>query len=75
MEVGWSTDSQYSILCRYPLGYILACLDVTKRLVESESEDDKKRMMTEDDKDVEKLTETLNHLRCDSIGRRLCQGS
>lgn len=75
VEVGWDKDSQYSVLFRYPLGYIIACLNVTKRLVESASEDAKKRTMTEGDKDAAELTETLNNLRYDSTCRTLCRGS
>ena len=62
MEMGWSEDSQYSILFRYPLGYILVCLDLIKWLVESEEKDVKKWTT------IEGNQEALSYLRCDTIG-------
>ena len=67
MEMEWSKDSQYYLLFRVPLGYILACLDLIKTFVESERKEVMKRMMTEDNRDLEELMEALNQYRCGSI--------
>ncbi|KAF9644922.1 hypothetical protein BDM02DRAFT_822801 [Thelephora ganbajun] len=45
---------------RVPLAYILVCLDAIKAFAESEKKEAKKRVMTEDDKNLEELMETLD---------------
>ena len=67
MEMEWSKDSQYHLLFRVPLGYILVCLDVIKTFVESERKEVTKRMMTEDNRDLEELMVTLDQYRCGTI--------
>ena len=66
-ELEWSKNSRYYLLFRVPLAYILVCLDAIKVFVESEKKEAKKRVMTEDDKDLEELMDALNQHRCDSI--------
>ena len=66
MEMEWSKTSRYYLLFRVPLAYILACLDAIKTFVESEKKEAKKRVMTEDDKDLEELMKALDQHRYDS---------
>jgi len=75
MEMEWSKNSQYHLLFRVPLAYILACLDAIKAFVESEKKEAKKRVMTEDDKDLEELMGALDKHRCDNVDRSLYQRS
>jgi hypothetical protein len=75
MEMEWSKGSRYYLLFRVPLAYILVCLDVIKAFVESEKKEAKKRVMTEDDRDLEELMEALRQHRCDSVDCTLYQGS
>ena len=62
-EIGWSKDSRYYILFRFPLAYILVCLDVIKTFAESKK-DTKEKMVAEGDKDLEELTEVFSKHRC-----------
>jgi len=73
-EMEWSKDSQYYLLFRVPLGYILVCLDAIKTFVESEREA-KKRVMTEDDKHLVELMEALDRYRCDGVDYAVYQRS
>jgi len=70
-EMEWTKDSRYYLLFRVPLAYILVCLDVIGEFVESEKKKAKKRMKTEDHRDLEDLMETLQKHRYDNIGCRL----
>jgi hypothetical protein len=74
-EMEWSKDSQYYLLFRVPLAYILVCLDVIKTFTESEKKEAKKRVMTEGDRGLEKLMEALHQHRCDSFGCTLYKWS
>jgi len=65
MEMEWTKGSRYYLLFRVPLAYILVCLDVIGEFVESKKKEAKKRMATEDDRDLEGLMETLHQHRCD----------
>ena len=60
---------------RDPLAHVLQCLDVIKAFAESEKKEAKRRMMTEDNKNLEELTGTLNKHRCDDVYCTLLQGS
>jgi hypothetical protein len=73
-EMKWSKGSQYYLLFRVPLAYILASLDTIKAFAESEKEA-KKRVMTEGEGDLEKLMEALHQYRCDSFGCTLYKWS
>jgi len=73
MEMEWPKDSQYYLLFRVPLAYILACLDTVKAFIESEKKEAKKRLMIEDHADLEGSMEALNQFRCDSIDFALHQ--
>jgi len=75
MEMEWSKDSQYYLLFRVPLAYILACLDTVKAFIESEKKEAKKRLMIEDHADLEGSMEALNQFRYDSIDFALHQVS
>jgi hypothetical protein len=50
-------------------------LDTVKAFVESEKKEAKKRMMTEDDRDLEELMEALHQHRCDKVDCTLYQRS
>lgn len=63
LEMGWSRDSRYYILFRFPLVYILVCLDVIKTFIESKKRDTKERVVTGGSKDLE-LKEALSQHRC-----------
>ena len=67
LEMEWSKGSQYYLLFRVPLAYVLVCLDAIGAFVEAEKKEAKKRVMNEDDKDLEQLMETLDQHRCDSV--------
>ena len=64
LEMGWSKDSRYYILFRFPLAYILVCLDMIKAFAESEKKDAKERMVTEGDKVLGELMEAFSQHRC-----------
>jgi len=64
LAMGWSKDSRYYILFRFPLAYILVCLDVIKTFVESKKEDAKERVVAGRGKDLEELKEALSQYRC-----------
>lgn len=66
-EVKWPMGSQYYLLFRVPLAYILVCLNTIKAFVESEKKEAKKRLLTEDDKNLERLIKVLDQHRCDSV--------
>jgi len=67
MEMEWTKGSRYYLLFRVPLAYILVCLDAIGEFVESKKKEAKKRMATEDDRDLEELMEALHQHRCDGI--------
>jgi hypothetical protein len=71
----WSKGSRYYLLFRVPLAYILVCLDIIQAFVESEKKKAKKRVMTEDHRDLEELMKVLVHHRCDSVDYTLYDGS
>jgi len=75
MEMEWTKGSQYYVLFRVPLAYILVCLEVIKAFVESEKKVAQKRMMTEDHKGLEESMEALNRYRYDNANFTLYQGS
>ena len=75
VEMEWSKDSQYHLLFRVPLGYILVCLDVIKAFAESERKEVIKRMMTGGSGDLEESMETLDQCRCGGVDRTLYQRS
>jgi len=52
---------------RDTLAYVFECLDVIKAFAESEKKKAKRRMMTEENENLEELTETLNKHRCDGV--------
>ena len=64
LEMGLSKDSRYYILFRFPLAYILVCLDVIKTFVESKKEDARERVVAGRGKDLEELKEALSQYRC-----------
>ena len=68
MEIEWSKDSRYYLLFRVPLAYVLVSLDAIKASVESKKKEAKKRMMTEDDKNLEESMGVLDQYRCDGAG-------
>ena len=75
-EIEWPEDSRYYLLFRVPLAYILVCLDTAKTFIESEKEETKRRVMTEDDRDLEhSLIDTLHQRRCDGADSTLYQWS
>jgi len=74
-EIEWSKDSRYYLLFRVPLAYILACLGTIKAFIESEKKEAKKRVMAEDDKDLEELMGALDQHRCDRVDCTLYQWS
>lgn len=63
LEMGWSKDSRYYILFRFPLAYILVCLDVIKTFAESEKKDVKERILAEGNKGLEGLMKVLGQHR------------
>ena len=63
MRMGWSRNSQYYLLFRVPLAYILACLDVIEAFAGSEKKGAKKRVMTEDHRGLEEAMEALSQYR------------
>ena len=63
MEMEWTKGSRYYLLFRVPLAYILVCLDVIGEFIESKKKESKKRMATEDDRDLEELMEALHQQR------------
>ena len=67
MEMEWSKDSQYHLLFRVPLGYILVCLDAIRAFAECEKKEVMKRMMTGGNGDLEESMETLDQCRCGSV--------
>ena len=73
MKMKWAKGSRYYLLLRVPLAYILVCLDTIKAFSESEKKEAKKRVMTEDDKNLEELMESLKQHRYDHINRTLYQ--
>ena len=75
MEIEWSKDSQYYILFRVPLAYVLVCLDAIKAAVEFKKKGAKKRMMTDDDKNLEESMGVLDQYRCDGAVCILYRGS
>ena len=70
-KMEWPGDSQYYLLFRVPLGYILVCLDVIKAFVESEKKAAKKRMTTEDRGGLDEAVEALNQYRYDGAHHAL----
>ena len=74
-EMEWTKGSQYYLLFRVPLGYILVCLSAIEAFAESEKKEVRKRMMTEDHKGLEELVDALSQYRCDSIDCTLYRGS
>jgi len=64
LETGWSKDSRYYILFRFPLAYILVCLDVIKTFVESKKEEVKERVVAGGGKDLKGPKEALSQYRC-----------
>ena len=74
-EMGLSKDSQYYLLFRIPLGYILACLDSIGAFFESEKRKVNKQMQGKSDRDYAELTDAINKYRCDSISCTICQRS
>jgi len=75
MEMKWTKGSQYYVLFRVPLAYILVCLEVIEAFAESEKKVTQKRIMTEDHKDLGELTKTLSRYRYDSVDCTVYQGS
>jgi len=75
MEMKWTKGSQYYVLFRVPLAYILVCLEVIKAFVESEKKVAQKRMMTEDHKGLEESMEALNRYMYDNANFTSYQGS
>ena len=73
LEMEWSKGSRYHLLFRVPLAYILVCLEVIGAFIESEKKEVKKRIKTEDDKDLEELMEALTQHRCDGVDCTLYQ--
>ena len=74
LEMEWPRDSQYYLLFRVPLGYILVCLDTIEALFGSEIK--VLRKLIGDDADHEDLEEpavALCRYRCGSIYCTLCQ--
>ena len=74
-EMELSKDSRYYLLFRVPLAYVLVSLDAIKAFVESEKKGANKRMMAEDDENLEELIEALDRYRYDSVDHTLNQGS
>jgi len=66
-ELEWSKNSRYYLLFRIPLAYILVSLDVIGAFVESEKKEAKKRIVTEDHRDLENLMENLQQHRYDRL--------
>ena len=72
MEMEWSRNSQYYLLFRVPLAYILVCLDATRTFAESKKKEVRKRLVTEDPTGLEELMEVLRQHRCDDVDCALC---
>lgn len=72
MEMEWTKESRYRLLFRVPLAYILVCLDVIGEFVESKKNESKKRMKTEDHRNLEEFMEALQQQRSDSIDLASC---
>ena len=75
METEWTKNSQYYLLFRVPLAYILVCLDTIKAFVESERKEASRRARTEDNRKLEELMDILTQHRCDNADCTLYQGS
>jgi hypothetical protein len=74
MEMKWSKGSRYYILFRVPLAYILVCLDAIKAFAESEKKEAKKRVLTEDNRELEKLMKALRQYWCATVDWTLYRG-
>jgi len=75
MVIKWTKGSQYYVLFRVPLAYILVCLETIIAFVESEKKVAKKRLMTEDYKGLEESIKALDRYRYDNANSTLYQGS
>ena len=73
MEMEWPRDSQYYLLFRVPLGYILVCLDTIEAQFESEIKDLRKLKDDANHEDLEEPAETLCRYRCGNADCTLCQ--
>jgi len=67
MEMEWSKDSQYYILFRVPLAYILVCLDAIAAFAKSGKDEANKRLMAPGHMGTEDLMETFTQYRYDSV--------
>jgi hypothetical protein len=67
-ETEWSKDSQYYLLFRVPLAYILVCLDAIKSFAESGKKEAKKLLMTADHRGIEEQMGAIDQYGYDSVG-------
>ena len=66
-KMEWTKDSRYYLLFRVPLAYILVCLDTIKSFADSGKKEAKKRMMAEDHRKLEEVTNVLTQHRCGNV--------
>jgi len=71
MEMEWSKDSQYYLLFRVPLAYILIYLHTIGAFAESEKKGANKRMGAASDKELEEVMKACNQYRYDNVDRTL----
>jgi hypothetical protein len=74
LEMGWIKDSRYYILFRFPLAYILVCLDVIKSFAESGKKEAKKLLMTAGHRGIEGQMEVINQYGYDSVSLHITLG-
>ena len=74
-EMEWPKDSQYYLLFRVPLAYILVCLDAIKTFIDSEDDVGKKRLNTGAYQDIDDLMDALTKYRYDNVDCPLYSGS
>jgi hypothetical protein len=67
-ETEWSKDSQYYLLFRVPLAYILVCLDAIKSFAESGKKETKKLLMIADHRSIEEHMGAIDQYGYDSVG-------
>jgi len=66
-KMKWSKDSQYYLLFRVPLAYILVCLDVIGAFAESGKKEANKRLMAADHSGTDDLMEVVEQHKYDSV--------
>jgi len=65
-KMKWPKDSQYYLLFRVPLAYILVCLDTIKAFIESEKKEANKQLINGDHKGIEDSMGALDQYKYDN---------